>query len=94
MRVNLNRLVVELYVTSEKQAAVNFTCHFPFRLLEGRLNGYVVRTFCPTAPVEGKLCPTNDTPYADIAVQPVDGPFAIFISGDDAVKPMAELANV
>ena len=95
MWVNLNRLVVDLYVTPEKQAAVNFTCQFPFRMLEGGgMDGYVVRTFCPTALVEGETSPIGDTPYADMAFQSVDGSSVTFISGDDEVKPMAELANV
>ncbi|WP_369282469.1 hypothetical protein [Oscillibacter sp. GMB15532] len=95
MWVNLNRLVVDLYVTPEKQAAVNFTCQLPFRMLEGGgLEGYVTRTFCPTVLVEGEVCPISDTPYADMAFQPVDGSSFTFISGDDEVKPMAELANI
>ncbi len=56
--------------------------------------GCVPRTFCSTTLVEGELCPIRDTPYADMAFQPVDWFSVTFISGDDKVKPMAELANV
>ncbi|WP_312280222.1 hypothetical protein [Oscillibacter sp.] len=95
MWVNLNRLVVDLYVTPEQQAAVNFACQLPFRMLEsGGLDGYVTRTFCATTLVEGEVCPISDTSYADMAFQPVEGSSVTFISGDDEVKPMAELANV
>ena len=48
MWVNLNRIVIDIFITPEHDASVNFTCNFPFQLSEAApAASYSLRTFCP-----------------------------------------------
>ena len=94
MWVNLNRIVIDIFITPEHDASVNFTCNFPFQLSEAApAASYSLRTFCPEQLLGGEKLPVSQTAYADLAFVPVTDAPQTFVSGAEDVKPMAELAN-
>jgi hypothetical protein len=95
MWVNLNRLVIDLYFTSEKDLSLHCACNLPFQLTEDHaLEHYVVRTFCPQKlHPDGSREPVSGTAYGDLAFQPLGKKPEVFVYDDENMKPMAELAN-
>jgi len=94
MWVNLNRIVIDLFVTPEDSADVNLAYNLPFRLKEsGDLTGYLLRTFCREVLVNGQHTPVTNTPYADIVFWPQGTEPRTFLDMSEDSKPMAELAN-
>lgn len=93
MWVNLNRLVIDLFMTPEKDISVRCACGLPFRLNDD-LAGYSVRTFCPLRlETDGTPKPVSETPYGGLAFQQLGSNVESFIHDDPNIKPMAELAN-
>jgi len=95
MWVNLNRLVIDLYLTPEKDLSLHCACKLPFALTEDHtLEHYVVRTFCPRKlSPDGRSESVSGTAYGDLAFQPLGKEPEVFVYDDENMKPMAELAN-
>ena len=87
MWVNLNRLVVDLYLTPER--GLDFRWGGQLTLREG---AYQIRSFCPqVAPDGGDPVPVEETQYAEQQFAPLCG--AVFCRPDEEIKPLAEVAE-
>ena len=92
MWVNLNRLVVDFFLTPEKDLSLTWSSKLLVRADERDLPGYHIRGFCPEVARPGReAAPAAETEYAAQQFGAVTG--VSFLHPDDAVKPMAELAN-
>ena len=92
MWVNLNRLVVDFFLTPEKDFSFTWSSKLLIRVDEGELPRYQIRSFCPEVAMPGKeAAPAAETEYADQQFTAVTG--AVFLHPSNTVKPMAELVN-
>ncbi|BAL00545.1 hypothetical protein OBV_33460 [Oscillibacter valericigenes Sjm18-20] len=93
MWVNLNRLIVDAYVTPEKDAEISLECRCFFKLQEAERDGYGLRTFAQEVIGEdGPMGKTENTPFRNLSFQPLPHEVT-FLSRDPQIKPMAELAS-
>ena len=90
--VNLNRLIVDFYLTPEREQTLDLTTGLLFRLAEDGA-AYVARTFCPMVDVNGMFVPAAETPYREISFCPVGADEQRFLDPQEDIKPMMELAN-
>lgn len=91
MWVNLNRIVIDLFAAAENGAVMAPGCNLVFQLPGG--DGYTLRTFCPQAAVGEQMVPVENTAYAEMNFVPLTEEPQIFVSPQEEMKPMAELAN-
>lgn len=92
MWVNLNRLVLDLFVTPQNETAMTLGT----QLAVGGRNGAAlqVRSFCPqTARPDGTLCPVEESRYAGMVFTDAASMTDVFVSPSEEIKPMAELAD-
>lgn len=93
MWVNLNRLIVDVYVTPKKDTEISLECRCFFKLQETEGDSYALRTFAPELiEDDGSLKKAENTPFGNLSFQPLPREVT-FISHDLQIKPMAELAN-
>lgn len=93
MWVNLNRLVIDLFVTPAK--AVELPLSTQILVDADKFKDLKIRSFCPQVMAPGKEpCPVGETKYADMQFSDVDGAADTFVSGHEEIKPMAELADM
>ena len=92
MWVNLNRLVIDLFVTPEDGTQLPLSTQL---LVDaGKYQSLKVRSFCPQVLEQGgMLRPVNETAYADMCFTGAAGIKDTFISTSEEIKPMAELAD-
>lgn len=92
MWVNLNRLVIDLFVTPEKGTELPLSTQL---LVDTeKYKALQVRSFCPQVMEQGgTLRPVSETPYADLRFTRAGGIKDTFISTSEDIKPMAELAD-
>lgn len=94
MWVNLNRIVIDLFLTPKTDAQVNATVNLPFCLTKKWEDaGYMVRTFSSKVLYNGQLMPVSQSPYQNLAFIPLTGESQLFLSSQEEMKPMAELAG-
>lgn len=91
MWVNLNRIVIDLFVSPERDALVSPECKLVFHLADGER--YTLRTFCPQVVSGGRTLPAGETGYADMAFLPLSDGETAFFSPLEEMKPMAELTG-
>lgn len=92
MWVNLNRLIIDLFLTPEKPLRVDLSSTLSFQLAEKGI-GDTVRTFCPKILWKGSECLTEDTPYRNMTFLSLDEHCPPFLHTQEDIKPMAEIAN-
>lgn len=90
--VNLNRLIVDLYLTPQQEQTLNLTTGLPFRLSDDR-ETYIARTFCSMVETNGEFIPVDKTHYREISFNPVQAGEQRFQSLQEDIKPMMELAS-
>lgn len=94
MWVNLNRIVIDLFATPEKDAVVTLVSNLVLRLQDDpAFEGYTLRTFCPELLSGDQRLPVAQSDYAEMAFAPLTGGVQTFISASEDMKPMAELAH-
>lgn len=94
MWVNLNRIVIDLFATPEKDAVVTLVSNLVLHLQEDpAFQGYTLRSFCPELLSDGQRLPVAQTEYAEMAFAPLAGSVQTFIANSEDMKPMAELAH-
>lgn len=86
MWVNLNRLVIDLFLTPEKAVSLPLSSRLTLRG-----GTFSVRSFCPTVRRDGAELPVEETPYAGLQFCPVGQD--TFLCPQEDIKPMAELVN-
>ncbi len=91
MWVNRNRLIIDLFASPERDACFAPAIHLALRLAE--TDGYTLRTFCPQIVSGGQTLPAENTAYANMAFVPLAEESPVFLSSQEEVKPMAELAS-
>lgn len=91
MWVNLNRLVVDFFLTPEKDLALTWSGKLLVRADTRMRSDWQVRSFCPETALPGKkVAPVAETAYANQRYGTVTD--VSFLYPSDDVKPMAELA--
>lgn len=94
MWVNLNRIVIDLFATPEKDAVLTLGANLVLRLQEGpSAEDYTLRTFCPQLLRSGQSVPVDQSKYAGMAFVPLADGVQTFLSPCEDMKPMAELAH-
>ena len=94
MWVNLNRIVIDLFATPEKDACLALTSNLVLRLQDPpELTGYTLRTFCPEVLLDGQRRPVSQSDYAEMTFVPLAAHPQTFVSDRDESKPMAELVH-
>lgn len=91
MWVNLNRIVIDLFAASEKECLMAPGCNLTLRLTEH--GDYTLRTFCSQILAGEEAVPAEKTAYADMAFVPLKEESQTFLSPQEDMKPMAELAS-
>ncbi|MCX4371493.1 hypothetical protein [uncultured Oscillibacter sp.] len=91
MWVNLNRLVMDLFVTPEHDAALNICSELMLRA--GSAGGYALRTFCPKYRAGGEWQTVAQSPYRDLQFQSLTGAVCFSAPEGSGVGPMAELTE-
>lgn len=91
MWVNLNRIVIDLFVAPERKALVSPSCHLAFHLTDEE--PYMLRTFCPQFIADGQMVPTEETAYTNMTFLPLSEGTSTFFSPLEETKPMAELTS-
>lgn len=89
--VNLNRLIVDIFVTPAEAAAVNIEGNIS---IDSSGKAFSICTFCPfLADSSGNEKPVAKSVYKDMAFAPVDCETPIFLNHSEEIKPMIELAD-
>lgn len=91
MWVNLNRLVVDLFVTPEKDALLDICSGLLLRTAER--GNCTLRTFCPRYRQDGDWRLTEDSPYGALRFQPLISDVIFAAPEEEAVRPMAEVVG-
>ena len=91
MWVNLNRLVIDLFLTPGQGTQLTFGTQL---LVDADKHAPLqVRSFCPQVSVAGAApIPTEESPYAAMVFSDAAGMKDTFLSTSEEIKPMAELA--
>lgn len=92
MWVNLNRLVMDFFVTPEHDTALNISGELA--LHAGSAGNYALRTFCPRYCAGGEWQAVAESPYRDMGFQPLTGPVSFSVPESGDVSPMAELTDM
>jgi hypothetical protein len=94
MWVNLNRLVVDIYITPKAETQLNLATNLFFNLaVNAPLSSYHLRSFCPFVQgVEG-CQPVENTPFSAQSFQVIPAERTTFISDSEEMQPLAELTN-
>ena len=89
--VNLNRLIVDIFVTPAEAAAVHIEGNIS---IDSSGKAFSICTFCPfLADSSGNEKPVAKSVYKDMAFAPVDCETPIFLNHSEEIKPMIELAD-
>ena len=91
MWVNLNRLVVDLFVTPEKDALLDIRGGLLLRTAERE--NCMLRTFCPRYRQGGDWRLTEGSLYGALRFQPLISDVAFAAPEGEEVRPMAEVAG-
>ncbi|MCC8127880.1 MAG: hypothetical protein LIO92_10885 [Clostridiales bacterium] len=94
MWVNLNRIVIDLYLTPNGAVEINLICNLFLQLSNDTvLSEYLVRTFCPEYFCDGVVRPVEQTSWDQLSFVTVEKEAQCFRYKDEQIKPMVEIVN-
>lgn len=88
--VNLNRLIIDYFITPKDKVSVDFSTNLTVNNEE---RDFFLRSFCPVVNrASGEVYSVQDTEYKDMTFVPVSC-YDRFISPSEDIKPMIELSD-
>ena len=89
--VNLNRLIIDLFLTPREKVSINFSSYF---FIDAKNRDFAMRSFCPMVKnTAGDYLEVSETPFHDMKFVSVKNNTDVFLNSSDDIKPMLEFSD-